>query len=273
MAEKVGRNQPCPCGSGKKYKFCCGMNTDRERIIKVPYYCPNCGTKHDAEIDCTNDFMNKFSTAERPLKEFCKDNGIYLFGWFTVGRGLELLEELKSQSLTTDIIIDEYKKIEPKFLMSLLDDAIDTIDYFKKRAQILKDAFNAHFEGKYTLSVPALFSQLEGLLRDYSGMPLKETFCSKIKTDFWDRYLAFSKKDDAQYFNAFVNKLYEGSKPAEEFNRNSILHGANVLYQSEEHSVLLLLAILEIRTFVFYERELPKLYAKKRQITGNYFGI
>jgi preprotein translocase subunit SecA len=22
--EKVGRNQPCPCGSGKKYKFCHG---------------------------------------------------------------------------------------------------------------------------------------------------------------------------------------------------------------------------------------------------------
>ncbi|MBQ8983321.1 MAG: SEC-C domain-containing protein [Lachnospiraceae bacterium] len=23
---KVGRNDPCPCGSGKKYKFCCGSN-------------------------------------------------------------------------------------------------------------------------------------------------------------------------------------------------------------------------------------------------------
>lgn len=23
---KVGRNDPCPCGSGKKYKFCCGRN-------------------------------------------------------------------------------------------------------------------------------------------------------------------------------------------------------------------------------------------------------
>ena len=22
--QKVGRNQPCPCGSGKKYKKCCG---------------------------------------------------------------------------------------------------------------------------------------------------------------------------------------------------------------------------------------------------------
>jgi tetratricopeptide (TPR) repeat protein len=24
--EKVGRNDPCPCGSGKKYKKCCGVN-------------------------------------------------------------------------------------------------------------------------------------------------------------------------------------------------------------------------------------------------------
>ncbi|MBO5148805.1 MAG: SEC-C domain-containing protein, partial [Anaerotignum sp.] len=24
--EKVGRNDPCPCGSGKKYKQCCGRN-------------------------------------------------------------------------------------------------------------------------------------------------------------------------------------------------------------------------------------------------------
>jgi preprotein translocase subunit SecA len=24
VPEKVGRNDPCPCGSGKKYKNCCG---------------------------------------------------------------------------------------------------------------------------------------------------------------------------------------------------------------------------------------------------------
>jgi uncharacterized protein YecA (UPF0149 family) len=23
---KIGRNSPCPCGSGKKYKNCCGKN-------------------------------------------------------------------------------------------------------------------------------------------------------------------------------------------------------------------------------------------------------
>lgn len=25
-APKIGRNEPCPCGSGKKYKRCCGLN-------------------------------------------------------------------------------------------------------------------------------------------------------------------------------------------------------------------------------------------------------
>ena len=23
-SQKIGRNDPCPCGSGKKYKQCCG---------------------------------------------------------------------------------------------------------------------------------------------------------------------------------------------------------------------------------------------------------
>lgn len=25
MSEKIGRNDPCPCGSGKKYKNCCQL--------------------------------------------------------------------------------------------------------------------------------------------------------------------------------------------------------------------------------------------------------
>ena len=27
-SQKVGRNDPCPCGSGKKYKKCCGRTAD-----------------------------------------------------------------------------------------------------------------------------------------------------------------------------------------------------------------------------------------------------
>ena len=28
---KVGRNDPCPCGSGKKYKKCCGQNETADK--------------------------------------------------------------------------------------------------------------------------------------------------------------------------------------------------------------------------------------------------
>ncbi|NGX62380.1 MAG: hypothetical protein K940chlam9_01877, partial [Chlamydiae bacterium] len=33
---KVGRNDPCPCGSGKKYKNCC-MKKDQEEQTAVKY--------------------------------------------------------------------------------------------------------------------------------------------------------------------------------------------------------------------------------------------
>jgi len=33
MANKLGRNQPCKCGSEKKYKFCC-WNKDQDILWK-----------------------------------------------------------------------------------------------------------------------------------------------------------------------------------------------------------------------------------------------
>ena len=29
MSQRIGRNDPCPCGSGKKFKNCCQGKTDR----------------------------------------------------------------------------------------------------------------------------------------------------------------------------------------------------------------------------------------------------
>lgn len=30
--EKVGRNDPCPCGSGKKYKKCCELKQKHKKL-------------------------------------------------------------------------------------------------------------------------------------------------------------------------------------------------------------------------------------------------
>jgi len=38
MQGKVGRNEPCPCGSGKKYKVCCGAASVLHWVLKLA--CP-----------------------------------------------------------------------------------------------------------------------------------------------------------------------------------------------------------------------------------------
>ncbi len=32
MDSKIGRNDPCPCGSGEKYKKCCMQNTIEQQV-------------------------------------------------------------------------------------------------------------------------------------------------------------------------------------------------------------------------------------------------
>jgi hypothetical protein len=36
MNKKIGRNDPCPCGSGKKYKKCCGLNSSEGGFSPAP---------------------------------------------------------------------------------------------------------------------------------------------------------------------------------------------------------------------------------------------
>ena len=42
---RVGRNEPCPCGSGKKFKRCCHANRVGEAIGKVG----SCDNKNQVE--------------------------------------------------------------------------------------------------------------------------------------------------------------------------------------------------------------------------------
>ena len=44
--KKVGRNDPCPCGSGKKYKNCCGKDAERAHLHDSPYrYRKECNVR------------------------------------------------------------------------------------------------------------------------------------------------------------------------------------------------------------------------------------
>lgn len=265
MNKKLGRNDKCPCDSGLKYKYCCIRKDLKPRNIKVDENCSSCGS--EMTIDMSNDLMNHFASSRLPIKNFCKDNDIYFFGLgVTVGQADEIDKKLNSQTLSKKDIIETYKtnfRKEP--ILGLLDVAIEEMSIFEKRKEILKDAFEAHFEEKYTLTIPTLFAQLEGLLRDVGNLKNKDNIKPTISVDIWDAKLAFPIKDDAQFFNGFIHKLFEGSKDADSFNRNPILHGFKVDYFSEEHSILIILSILEIRLFDWWSKNLPKYTFKSKK--------
>jgi len=46
---KIGRNSPCPCGSGKKYKKCCLGKTQRQHTVMVGSPVPLKGFHYDRE--------------------------------------------------------------------------------------------------------------------------------------------------------------------------------------------------------------------------------
>jgi hypothetical protein len=250
--QKYPRNQLCHCGSGLKYKYCHIAVDRQERILPV-ISDPNSGAT--ISVDLTEDWMNMVSQLDIPLKNFCKDHDFYYFGLMTVGQSQVLREKLQNNTLTKSDFFEAYKiTCVKESMLRFLDSCCDELEFIGKRKQILTDAFNAHFEGKYSLSIPTLFTQLEGIIRDYGNIPNRDNVKPVIPTDIWERKLLFHVKDDAMYYNGFIQKLFAGSGNADDFNRNPILHGFNIDYISEEHSLLLILSILEIRMFEWHDK-------------------
>ena len=57
MTSQIGRNEPCPCGSGKKYKKCCMASNESEirtqekiNIQQETKYIINCALQGDARL-------------------------------------------------------------------------------------------------------------------------------------------------------------------------------------------------------------------------------
>jgi hypothetical protein len=66
MSSKTGRNDPCPCGSGKKYKKCCGapkgeVKTVRTKDIKDFELTPGLAEALTASLDAS--YLEYFSAA------------------------------------------------------------------------------------------------------------------------------------------------------------------------------------------------------------------
>lgn len=258
MSDKPKRNELCPCGSGVKYKYCCISKKPREVKIQIGAVKETGALVY---VDYTNDWLNRVAAMSIPMMNFCKDNDIYFFGMFIfMGEYEDLNEKLKKGTLKIEDIMDLYnKKFTKEVAFGLLESAVTEQEMFRKREKFLKDALEAHFEGKYTLSVPVFFAQLEGLLRDNGNIANRDSVKATIPTENWDERMAFHERDKAKYFNGFITRLFEGGKDSSEFNRNPVMHGFGLDYPTKEYSMILYMSILELRNFLWMDNAINKL--------------
>jgi hypothetical protein len=134
-----------------------------------------------------------------------------------------------------------------------LVDNWENIPQFKPRMKIIRDALQAHIEEKYTLSVPALLPQIEGIAGEILGKQINRKTGNKIirliRREF-PNYLHTSIKDiliifieEIVYRPIIFSRLSEEMKVnsiSETYflNRHAILHGVFINYDDTLQSLI-----------------------------------
>ncbi|OCH39446.1 hypothetical protein A6E02_17625 [Aliivibrio fischeri] len=250
---KIGRNDPCSCGSGQKYKYCCIGFGEKNRKPNIPF-----SLMDSEKLEKFKNSSNQISSEHERLRYFCKDNGFYYFKNRNETDYLNIQKKLAEGNLCKEDFMSSYRgSTTPEIVSMLLAIAYKQNKAFNQRKQILNSAVDAHFDKKFELSIPALFISIEGILRDIGGLNMKDKFKPTMTKSNLEEQILYTVVDSLSYFNSFVSNLFKGSPKVEEFNRNTILHGANNDSFNENNSLLLLLTILEIQDYIFYQNSWP----------------
>lgn len=199
-------------------------------------------------------FMEDFIRENQLLADFYTDNisfDLAQRGWFIAGtmypdQYQSLAKALKARD---EDQVEEFLKKHVRGLIS------DVKENAKKRwqnhAEILADAFDAHIDGKYTLSVPIFLAQADGISADLLGAFLFTNRRGSIRnaaSNSIERHL-----EDRPLVKSFLGLLLETSglrtdtDERDEFaatghifsplNRHGVLHGLDLDYATEANSL------------------------------------
>ncbi|TGK23325.1 SEC-C domain-containing protein [Leptospira yasudae] len=247
------RNELCHCGSGKTY-YLCHYAIEHETTLHTGLNCKTCGVELTKNV--SNDLLVIISNGMLKWHNYYKSHNLYKFTSITLGHLINLEEKEKNEKILSkkdlfEIYIDFLTK-EQAF--SLLDLSCE-FEEFSSRKEAIREIIEAHFDKKFTLTVTASFAIIEGIIRQIQKIPHAKDFqCNFDKEIFLQRGLLMIA-DDVNYFNSFINRLFEGQAKPELFNRNPILHGISTISLSEEHSLILLLSVFEISYFLRWQRK------------------
>jgi len=225
-------------------------------------------------IERKQQFIEDFARNNRLLAEFYSDairQELAWRGWFIAGSLYPHQYQPLSRALNNQAEdqVEEFLKIHVRGLVPNVKES--AMKRWQERAKILSDAFDAHLAGKYTLSVPVLLAQADGISADLLGAYLftdrkgsvRGAASRVIKSHLQERPLAKS----------FVGLLIEASglrletRKRDELaasglicsplNRHGVLHGLDCDYAIEANSLrgIALIAFLEWAAQVIHIKE------------------
>ena len=124
---------------------------------------------------------------------------------------------------------------------------------FSTRSQIIRDAFQAHCEGKYTLSVPVFLAQAGGAFVDHFENELYSTKKKRYlnKNNFSFRSINIMVESFENFIRDVLAKSYDIRRKIPEgiFARHPILHGRSTDYGTKENSIRAIL-LLDYVSFI-----------------------
>ena len=121
----------------------------------------------------------------------------------------------------------------------------ELVEAYPQRKRPLHDAFEAHREGKYSLSVPVFFAQADGIFLEKS-VEKKSLFIAKERKEAVEKYASQFSGFNADFLQPLkiLLPLWKSERQRESsfetftaLNRHQVLHGESVDYDTEENSL------------------------------------
>ena len=157
------------------------------------------------------------------------------------------------------LVVTWYREDDCELLKAMVD-GWSRNPYFVHRRDIIRDALQAHIDGKYTLSVPTLLPVAEGILLSITGKAAARSggtrrMAEDVLAGMYTDFMREASKDAVVEFATGIT-LYGNVPPSyfsperypkwleehglsgdQVLNRHAILHGVQTDYASEENSL------------------------------------
>ncbi|WP_061334291.1 hypothetical protein, partial [Clostridium botulinum] len=235
-----------------------------------------------------DDITNSINAIKFPEKVKEINTELLKFGWYTFGEfSINDINQLYNiiEEYKTDNDVKKYReninKVMNDFINNESEELIKKIlNIFPDRYKIIEDAYNAHKRGLYTLSIPVLLTQADGICKEMLGVSLYSKPRGKNEPKTKNSLESLLKennievgKDSCIYSMLYypleilsclvvntwdIDKKYNNNEIYSKFNRHAIIHGTDTGYNNRTNSnkcIAILYYLCDVKKEIYENKE------------------